>query len=44
MVHAVEFLLDADNLLHDLDAFVEFVTFSQDVAFGVELVQFLSQN
>ena len=44
MLHTVEFLLDADNLLHNLNALVEFITFGQDVALGVELVQFLSED
>ena len=44
MLHAVEFLLDADNFLHDLDALVVFVALGQDVALGVELVEFLSED
>lgn len=44
MVHAVEFLLDADYLLHYLDALVVFAALGQDVALCVELVQLLAQH
>ena len=44
MIHAVEFLLDADDFLHDLDALVVFIAFCKNIAFGGELVEFLSED
>ena len=44
VLHAVEFLLYADDLLHDLNAFVVFAAFCQDIAFAVELAQLIAQH
>ena len=42
MIHAEEFLLDADDFLHDLDAVVVLAGSGEDVALGVELYESLS--
>ena len=44
MVHAVEFFFDAYDFLHNFYAFVVLATFGEDLAFGVELAEFLSED
>lgn len=44
MVHAVEFFFDAYDFLHDFYALVVLAAFGENLAFGVELAEFLSED
>ena len=44
MIHAIEFFLDAYDLLHDFDAFVVLAIFGQHLAFVVELSQLFTKH